>query len=677
VKLSGSSFIAATAASCLIFAVYAGSFLYFFVDDEAIPLVYARNLLRGRGFVYTVLEGRAEGYSDFLHVLWSAMLLAVGRILRQPHVFPLIAGKAISFGAGVGILIVTARALRRCGVTLAGLVAALGFLALAGPLAVWSCSSLETATFALLVAAFAFSLLVDPLDRGLFRWGSVALGTAVVLERIDGLLFVAAVLFAAWAVEPRRRRDLALVGWPIAAAAVAYHGWRYVYFGSLLSAPLMAKLFYRLADPGHVLAKTAHVAYLAGFLQLYGVAAAPAFAVAAGLALHERAGRMAAIVLLLLGVYVGVVEDWMFGWRFLVALLPFAAVIIGVAVARAPRAAGWSAAVLVLLWSGVAARRFVSAYANGEGRPIFWSHMHGGERAWLAPYYDLFLISRPLIHPGDRVAYNQAGLLPYLLDVENIDDLGICSPFVAGMPTRDVYFTAVGRYSPLTNQPVLRTAHAYLLYQDVTFLIARTDLLWRANNNQVPDALLDGLFTKVATDASEDNAIYRRTEKPADAYRRNLSSFTENLVHTTRLTRASIDGRALSPAEFGPELPFLRELAETRSVSRDLEIDLGFGRHDADVRALYIGRLTVREPATLTLSLADEWGRETLRRSIKVPAGGTSVFERFETPARARAVSIKIDTAAGDRVTISDLRLEGQSQALRDYLRRTLRFPPS
>jgi hypothetical protein len=469
---------------------------------------------------YTVLEGRAEGYSDFLHVIWSAVVLAVGHAFRQSNAFPLVAGKAVSFCAGAAVLVVTAKALRRCGVTLAGLVAALGFLAVAGPLAVWSCSSLETATFALLVAAFGFSLLVDPQDRGVRRWVSVALGTAVVLERIDGLYFMSAVLFAAWAAEPRRQRAIALVGWPIVLASVVYHGWRYAYFGSLLSAPLMAKVFYRLAGPEHAIAKSTRVPYLGGFLRLYGLAAAPAFVVAAAFALRAPAGRMAAAALLLLGIYVGVVEDWMFGWRFVVALLPFAAVILGVAVSRAPRAAGWSAAVIVLLWSGVAARRFVSAYVEGEERPIFWSHMHGGEAAWLAPYYDLYVATRPLIHPGDRVAYNQAGLLPYLLDVENIDDLGICSRFVAAMPTTDVYFTAVGRYSPLTNQPVLRTAHAYLLYQDVKFLVARTDLLGKANGERVPDVLLDGLFTRVAFDAKEINAIYRRTDKPADAYPR-------------------------------------------------------------------------------------------------------------------------------------------------------------
>lgn len=670
--LTSRAFAVATIAGCLVFVAYAGSFLYFFVDDEAIPLVYARNLLRGRGFVYTVLEGRAEGFSDFLHVLWSAVLLAIGRAFGQPLVFPLLMGKAVSFLAGITIVVVTALALKRSRVTLAGLVAALGFLALAGPLAVWSCSSLETATFALLVTAFGFSLLQP--DQ---RWGPVALGVAVVLERIDGVFFVVALLFAAWVAEPRRLREIVRVTWPIGFAAVVFHGWRYAYFGSLLSAPLAAKVLYRLAGPGHAITKEGPEAYLRRFLDLYGLAAAPALVVAAVFAWHHAAARMATIAILSLGIYVGVVQDWMFGWRFVVVLLPFAALIIGLSVGRASRLVGWCAAVLVLAWSGLAARQFVHAYVDVEKRPIFWSNMQLGEGAWLAPAYDLFLASGHLIHAGDRVAYNQAGLLPYLLDLENIDDLGICSRFVAKLPTTDIYFTGVGRYSPLTNQPFLRTAHAYLLYQDVQFLITRTDLLWRANNGHLPDRLLAGRFTKVALDASGANAIYKRTSEPADAYRRDPSMFTENLAHTTRLTQASIDGNALDPAAFGPELPFLREQAGSRTFSRHFEIGLGFGKHDQDVYGLYIGYITSRLPCRLTLALADESGRETQRRTLEIDPGGRSVFERFASPARARSATITIDADVADRVTITDMRLEGQSEALRDYLRRTLRFPPS
>src|SRR4030095_2574003 len=87
-----------------IFILYVLLFLCFFVDDEAIPLVYARNLLRGRGLVYTVLEGRVEGYSDFLHVLWSAVLLRVTTALGLSNLAPIAIGKVVSFIAGIAIV---------------------------------------------------------------------------------------------------------------------------------------------------------------------------------------------------------------------------------------------------------------------------------------------------------------------------------------------------------------------------------------------------------------------------------------------------------------------------------------------------------------------------------------------------------------------------------------------
>src|SRR5437868_4943227 len=186
----GRAWITVVVAGCLVFAAYAGSFLYFFVDDEAIPLVYARNLLRGRGLVYTALEGRGEGYSDFLHVLWNTAVLYVTTGLNLSRLAPLLVGKAVSFVAGAGILVVVGR----------------------------------------------------------------------------------------------RRRDVWNVAWPVCLAAVAFHAWRWSFFGSFLSEPLAAKVLYRLSGSSQIVVKSAGEPYLRGFLRLYGVAAAPAFVVTVVLA---------------------------------------------------------------------------------------------------------------------------------------------------------------------------------------------------------------------------------------------------------------------------------------------------------------------------------------------------------------------------------------------------------
>ena len=276
-------FVALTSAAGALFAAYAGSFLYFFVDDEAIPLVYARNLLRGRGLTYTALEGRAEGYSDFLHVIWSTAVLMVTRGLHLPNLAPLLIGKGVSLVAGLAIIVVSARWLRRMGATAPGLAAALAFLALAGPLAVWACSSLETAIFALMVLGFAAALQADS------RAAAVMLGVALVFERLDGVVFVAVLVIAALAADPRRRRETWSVAWPVGLVTLAFHAWR-CRSCSLLSEPRRrVRIDIRLAQ---AVVKSSDVPYCWGS-SVFTASAAPVFFVAVVFAWRVPAARMA------------------------------------------------------------------------------------------------------------------------------------------------------------------------------------------------------------------------------------------------------------------------------------------------------------------------------------------------------------------------------------------------
>ena len=55
-----------------LYVCHAANYLYFFVDDEGIPFIFAKHLLEGKGLVYNSFEGRVEGYSDLLQILASA-----------------------------------------------------------------------------------------------------------------------------------------------------------------------------------------------------------------------------------------------------------------------------------------------------------------------------------------------------------------------------------------------------------------------------------------------------------------------------------------------------------------------------------------------------------------------------------------------------------------------------
>ncbi len=669
-----------TSLAVIVFSFYALSFLYFFVDDEAIPFVYAQNMDEGRGLTYNSLEGRVEGYSDFLQVLLDAVLLRVVRTLGLSKLAALEMGKALSFLCGIGIIIVTARTLRRDGASPPGLTSGLLFLALAGPLAVWSCSSLEVVPFALLIVALASVLFTgaDETPAGSATW-YIALATLAILARIDGFVHVTALLAAALIASDasRRRWLLRSVVAPVAGIAVTYHLARFAFFGSLLSAPLEAKVLYKLAPNTHAIVKRPEREYLLAFMDLYGFALIPAVLLSAVMVWRRGAGKPSLIAFACLVTYVAVVGDWMFGWRFVVPLLPLVAIAIGSGVSRLGGRIAWLAAVVVVAWSANAARAFAHEYVVHEKRPLWWSDRHAGARAWLSPYADLIAIARRAVTtPGERMAYNQAGLVPFILDVNNIDDLGICSRFIAGLPTADVYFTEVGRYSPLTNAPVLRAAHAYLLHENVRLIASRTDLLTSANGGHVPPAILNDHFRLSAIDASGENALYVRTDKPADRYRTDPAMFQENLAHTSRVRRVNVDGQRLPEGAIGPALPFLRDQIGVLPIRGRQRIAIRFADRDENVSALYAAAMSSRDPMTVTFGLYSASGRQVAEVRVPVGPSGTSLMRELEgVEARLLTIDVESTVQAESRLTIGDLRVQGQSAALRDYVRHQLRFP--
>lgn len=126
-----------TVALVALFLVHAISYWHFFVDDEAITLVYARSLIEGHGLQYSALEGPVEGYSNFLHVFVMAGLLALVRGTGVDPVWVFAAGKVVSLACGAAIVALTLRVCRRLQLPAFATYAAGLMVALAAPLAVW------------------------------------------------------------------------------------------------------------------------------------------------------------------------------------------------------------------------------------------------------------------------------------------------------------------------------------------------------------------------------------------------------------------------------------------------------------------------------------------------------------------------------------------------------------
>ncbi len=665
-------------AAVSVFVAYASQFLYFFVDDEGISYVYAQNILHGRGLIYTTLEGRVEGYSNFLHIWVSVAVLAVTHLFHLPKVDVFFIGKAMSFACGAGVLVLVWQMMKRAGTGLPGAMAGLAFLATAGPLAVWSCSSLEAVPFALLITLLLWAFVGR--EEPAYAVAACAASCAI-LERLDGFVYVGVVLgaFLVMGVQAHRRRFLRRVIAPVIVVFVVYHLGRLLYFGSLISTPLYAKVLYKLLPHDRLLLKNPDVPYWRRFVEVYGWVAAVAMTGLAALAAVRHRVALA-LVMSAAGffLYLSIVGDWMFGFRFFVPMLPILALLVAMATGRIALARpkwGWALSLIVIAWTTSRAPGFLAAYEHDEQAQNFVAHPSRDLHRFFFPYYGLIDLLRDRITPGTVTANNQAGFVTFELDTENLDDLGICSRFEARLPTTDIYFTEVGRYSPTTAGPIM-AAEAYLLHYDARFLIMRLDLLTHANNDRRPDTLLDGYYRLMAIDADDENAVYERTDKPADVYRRNPSSFLENLVHVSSVAAAAIDDVPVPVDQIPRALPYLRDAIGDVTFRDRRTLALSIGQMSA-VSGIELDGVRSSGPVLVQFRLTGASGDTLFRRQMEIDWRALTPAA-IALPAGLRASGLTIDfvskTGGPATVTLDALRLLGQSPALGRYVRSELSF---
>lgn len=665
------------AVAVALFLVHAANYLYFFVDDEAIPYVYAQNVLHGKGLSYNLLEGRVEGYSDFLHVGLSTLVLAVTRAARFPKISVFFVGKALSLLCGLATVLTVWALLRHSRIERSGGIAGLGALTLASPLALWSCSSLETVPFTLIMTTLIAAL---SLERD--GWAAAA-AVLLILERIDGFLYAAFLIGAfLFTVSPARRREmLRRIVAPTLVVFGVYHGWRWVYFGELVPTPLAAKVLYKLTPQSNLMVKGPDRSYVSRFISVYGWPAAFAL-VAAGVHALSIGGfaRRLALAALPLTVYVALVGDWMFGFRFFVPLLPLFALVLATSVGHLavtrPRLAG-ALCLIALTYAGVATTRFFETYAQAQNTQRFLHSPSRDLHRFFWPYYGLYEAARRLMPPGEIVAYNQAGLVPFMLDVNNIDDLGICSRFHADVPTTDLYFTEVGRYCPPTNKRTLRPAEAYLLYQNARFVMVRSDILTRANGGIIPQALFGGYYDLVGTDEGSLNAIYRRSDRNADQFAIDPHLFTENVAHVSYLLDAHIGGVRVDRAMYKQLLPFLHDDEGALNFTGRLELVFDFATRDERVNEISVERIRVNQPAVLRIRLIGKDGALVKQELVPLDSNRAHSIHSDTPGAAASRLTMELTAMPGvsGRVWISDLRVQGQRPELEAYIASHLRFP--
>jgi hypothetical protein len=369
----------------------------------------------------------------------------------------------------------------------------------------------------------------------------------------------------------------------------------------------------------------------------------------------------------------------MFGFRFFVSLIPAVAVFIAVALnplaTRRPRAVA-VLAIVSTVYLGFTASRFVDVYEKKESVHAFLRAPSRDRHRFFWPYYGLYEAARKLMRPGEIVAYNQAGFIPFMLDLNNIDDLGICSRFYAELPTTDVYFTEVGRYTPLTNSRALRAGQAYLLYANAQYVLSRTDILMRANGERIPDTLFGGYYELVQVDRDGQNAIYRRTAKPADEYQTSPRAFTENVAHVSYLRHASIDGVTVPASDYETRLRFLHDQTSELAYTGPLTIALDFAARDEHVRAVTVGNVRTSEPSALRITLTTSDNRVVHDAAFQIDRDRAMEIESVAPAGTAASrLTLELTSTGPAHAWLTDLRVQGQTPELERYISRKLHFP--
>jgi len=373
-------------------------------------------------------------------------------------------------------------------------------------------------------------------------------------------------------------------------------------------------------------------------------------------------------------LYVGTVGEWMFGFRFVVPLLAPMALLCGFGLtwmaALRPRLSH-PVALLAVGLSIVSAARFITAYEKDQRKPAFWRTPSIDPARRFGEYYEALQALRPLVTPGMRIAYHEAGFVPFVLGVENIDMLGLTSPFIAGAPTLDAIFTDVGRYYPLTAEPAHHAVHAYLIYRSPALIVVRTSWMRTANGGRLPAALLNGYYQ--LEEETWRFAIYRRSSRPADPARVRAGGFLENLAHPAYAERIALNGVRMTPAAALDELPPLRQ-----GGGRDIVADPSWSLHidprdGSRVHELYVTGAAPPQDVRVEIRLVSASDTASPRFEHIARAGEPLLFRyRLESGHLTDTIDIRFTSISGPPVPLhlGAVRVMGQTPALRDHLAR-------
>jgi len=302
--------------------------LSFVVDDAYITFSFSKNLGTGQGPVFS--HGvRVEGYSNFL---W--MVVVAIRYLFVGSGDPLPFAQVAALGFLAATLFGVYRLTRRAAGPFAALAATL-LLVCCTDLFRAAASGLETVPFAAaILLGWSVYFAESPTNR---RWSLLAFLPAALM-RIDGFVPMLVVFGAELlgSIGQRRFSVKAFLRWCLPAFALwgTYFCWRYAYYGLPLPTTYYAKSVVSLGDPDRGFRQAFD------FVRDYGALALLPFGLLAIVSGPRREALCLSLaVLLQIAHAVNVGGDWMPFHRFLLPIVPLAAVMVGWGVQHAWRIA--------------------------------------------------------------------------------------------------------------------------------------------------------------------------------------------------------------------------------------------------------------------------------------------------------------------------------------------------
>jgi len=415
------------------------------VDDAYITLRYARHLAAGDGLLFNTSGVRVEGFSNFAWVV----LIATLQKLAIP---PVLAMKGLSIAAGLWTLLMIFRTGRSLFGAEPPALLACALFGASSFHALWATDGLETMFFAGLIATAVYRLvgMIQVGSSRPFTWrdgiGPGMVLVLVCLTRPEGVLYamLLSLCLVAGPVSGRKPALVMLV--MIFITVLALTLFRLSYFGHLLPNTAAKKL-----HPGllmtrqgikYLLLYARDTGFLFAALALVGAVAAAARRQALPLVATIGAGLF---FILLAG------GDFMWGYRFvahLAAPLALLAVLGLQFVERRWRLPAVATGVLGLVCVGIMG---ISTFrALPSEAPLF----HVGRVGTSVNFRvaDYLQGGRP--SPSDWILLSEAGIIPYGVNMQVYDYLGLLSPYretySSGAPNLRAMFRHSPRYVLLT-----------------------------------------------------------------------------------------------------------------------------------------------------------------------------------------------------------------------------------